>query len=197
MNIKTESLKQFAKAVHAAGLFFSAGILLAVIGIGFGGLIAPSANYLGKVRAELRNVKIKVSETERAIKETKDFDALLAEKKEIREMLDGRTLNEGEQAKVISEITETSGDLEMNIVNIAPVEIPKKSTSEDAGKKFRPVYFQLEVLCRYKILGSFFEGLEAGPLALEVRSLRAAPQMPNSDLLQVQMQLAAYMEPFK
>ena len=183
--------------MHAVGLLLAAVIFLAVILIGFGGLLVPSMKYLEKVRRDLGTVKIKVSETERAIKETKDFDALLAEKKEIREILDGRTLKEGEQAKVIYEITETSGDLEMSIVNIAPVEASEKRIAGDAEKKFRPVYFQLEVLCRYKVLGSFFEGLEGAPLALDVRSLRAAPQMPNSDLLQIQMQLVAYMEPLK
>ncbi|MDP3921656.1 MAG: hypothetical protein Q8R76_12730 [Candidatus Omnitrophota bacterium] len=156
-------------------------------------VVLPLTRHLRVLHERVEKVQVKMEKVEGISRGARDFNRILDELSDEFRELKTQVLQPGEQAKVISLLTQTAEDLNITILSMNP--ILKKETAE-AGeeKKIRPALFEVEMSCHYKTLGVFFERLTAAPLILTVEGFDARPEVPNAPVLNVRLLVAAYVE---
>lgn len=152
--------------------------------------IFPLRKKISGAARQLKEMEARVMRAEETISNMEQFSQTLNERREELKKLSEMTFKPGEQAKVISLLTQATTELGISILNIKPAEAKQSPSS----KRIEPSLFELEIECPYKTLGAFFEALEGAPLFLSVKSFESKPQASNQESLRTNMTLVAYEE---
>lgn len=146
--------------------------------------------YHARLEQALRETRATILATEQTSKELEDLDSALAARLAKKEQIERQMLQAGEQAKVISLVTELTDNLGITIHNIQPLE--RKPEKEIPVKELKPLFFELELEGIYRRLGVFFEALRDADIALTLESVELTPKAPDSERLKAKVVVAAY-----
>ena len=174
-------------------------VFVGILGFGIFGVVAPLMKKYAVTQIRLKGIKAKVEYTERASRDLNNLDSSLKQTREELEYLKQMTLKPGEQAKVISLITQATQKLNIAILNIKPVPLPPPTPVNSEGgksekKKIKPILFYAEMDAPYPSLGDLFAELSNASLLLTIEEFQMTPIQANPGILRTQATLAVYEE---
>lgn len=174
---------------------------LAILIFSFLVMIGPMERKAKTAREEILALREKVEKILLIGQGNPDMELVLTRLNDEHDLLKSKVLKKNEQAKVISLLSQTIEDLNMQILNIAPQQ-PEKEKNKVAveeetpveGVVIRPALFHLELVSRYKTLAVFFERLKHAPLLFTIEEFSAEIDPKIAPYLHVDMVIAAYEE---
>ena len=163
-------------------------IFLGLLTLGLGGGVRAVDRQSLKIQKKKQELQERVAKIQEHLTDAEAFEQRLNARRQELENLKAKTLIPGEQAEVISLLTQTTHDLGISIINIKAV----ASAQPPSPKKIDPSVFEIEVACPFRNLGAFFETLAQAPLLLTVEEFETQPDGTDLESLKTKMTLAAY-----
>lgn len=173
---------------------------LAILVFPFFFVIGPMEKKAQEARDQTGDLREKVEKVLLIGQGNPDMELVLTRLNDEHDLLKSKVLRKNEQAKVISLLSQTIEDLNMQILNIAPQQPekdknkPEEETTPTEGVVIRPALFRLELVSRYKTLAVFFERLKHAPLLFTIEEFSADVDPKIAPYLHVDMVIAAYEE---
>lgn len=168
-------------------------ILLATILVGVFALILPVRGTLNKSRTDIKSLLARIHSTEKSVRELKNFDTVLAMRRQELEELQNKTIQAGENSKVVSLITKLTEQLKVSIRNMKLV--PESGMPKPGPDDWlKPLAFDIELVSTYQSLGSLLEYLEEAPIAVAIKQMTTEPDDTGGTQLVTKMRLLAFEE---
>lgn len=177
------------RLIHWALIFF------VILFVSLMVIIRPLQIQYAKVHHQKEELSFYIVKIKETMTRAEGFEKGLSQKREELENLKEATLEPGEQAKVISLLTQITHDLNISILSMKPIQAELSPLDPvQAAKQIEPIMFQMEMVSSYKQLVAFFEELQKAPLLLGIKEFETAPQEKNQEFLRTQIVLIAYQE---
>lgn len=173
--------------------FFWSGAVVAALLIGLLGGVIPLWDRLEnekKVSEEIYQNLVKVRQAPENFNYAQE--SKLIEKK--LSLLNAKLIETGNQAKVISLLTQLIEKVGLSVSAIEQIDNPKEDAGEEMTDEaeIRSVYFRVEMEGSFQRLGVFFKSLEKNRLALTVKEMTLTSHEMDPLLLKSKLLIAAY-----
>lgn len=183
-------------------------ILIIIFVMGIIIILGPVHKKYLAAQKESEALSKKVESADKLVKSMQNIETIGKQLRDRFLDMKAKTLQPGDQIKVISLLTQATQELGIDIVSmnsIGPVKAPSTPSTQapaldpagvetEADKKFIETFFSVALESSYENLGLFIEKLEENPLLLMVDNFTVIPFDDWQNRLSVKMTILAYEE---